>query len=498
MSLKPSEERRLLELRRREVRTDARQDILAFTKYTFPKYQVNWHHRLLADKLNDFVSGKIKRLMVFMPPRHGKSELCSRRLPAFIFGKEPDAKIISASYGATLASQMNRDVQRIMDEESYRELFPRTIIPSKNVRQDSKQNYLRNSETFEIINYRGSYACAGVGGGIMGKGAKYLLIDDPFKNRKEADSITVRNSTWNWYANDAYSRLEDDDRVLVIKTLWHEDGLAYRLIAKMKSDPDADQWVILRLPLIKEVRNKEDPRKIGETLWPEKVDKKKARIIKSTAGAYGWSSIWQQNPTPPQGTIVKRSWIKYYDQLPPRFDEYCTTGDFAEGLDTGDYTVLMAWGRKGANKYLLDMVREKFDTPASLQAVRDFSEKWSEIRPKVFEKKSTGVAVIQLLQNEIPGIISFNPTDPKIVRFKAVSPDFQAGNVWFPKPKNCPWIDDVINEICGFGSAPNDDTVDTTVMALLRWQIEVIGEFTETHTKSTPTMVSGLTDGDEW
>ena len=159
---------------------------------------------------------------------------------------------------------------------------------------------------------------------------------------------------------------------------------------------------------------------------------------------------------------------------------------------------IQGYYRHKANKYLLDMIREKLDTPESVQAVRDFCEKWSQIRIKLFEKKSTGVAVIQLLQNEIPGIISFNPTDPKILRFKAVSPDFQAGNVWFPKPIHQPWIVDVINEICGFGSAPNDDTVDTTVMALLRWQIEVIGEFTETHTKSTPTMVSGLTDGDEW
>lgn len=497
MALTAKEERRYYELKKRSIREAARTDILAFTKYTFPKYKINWHHRVLADALNKFVSGEISRLMVAMPPRHGKSELCSRRLPAFIFGQDPDAKIISASYGATLASQMNRDVQRIMDDPSYHDLFPESRIPSKNVRADAKQNYLRNSETFEIINKLGQYTCAGVGGGITGKGAKYLIIDDPFKNRKEADSITLRNSVWDWYVNDAYSRLEDNDRVLLINTRWHEDDLSGRLLAKEKA-PNGDIWHKIFLPLVKEVPIEGDPREIGETLWPAKVDIKRAEAIRSTSGSYTWSSLWQQNPTPPEGTIVKRSWIQYYDNLPDRFDELVITGDFAEGSEKGDYTVLMALGRHGANRYLLDMVREKLDTPSSIHALENFSNKWSNIYTKVLEKKSTGVSVIQMCQNTIPGIVPFSPTDPKPVRLRAVAPAFEAGNVYFPKPEDAPWIDDVINEVCGFGSAPNDDTVDTLVMALLRWQSDPVGTFDETHTETAPTIVSGLNNGDSW
>ena len=157
----------------------AQNNLLDFTRYTFPKYQVNWHHRLLANKLDKVVTGEVKRLMIFMPPRYGKTELASRRFPAYILGKRPNSQIIATSYGATLAQDINRDVQRIIDSDLYQEVFPETKLYGKNVRTVSSGTYLRNSEIFEVVNHKGFYKSAGVGGGITGKGFNFGIIDDP-------------------------------------------------------------------------------------------------------------------------------------------------------------------------------------------------------------------------------------------------------------------------------------------------------------------------------
>ena len=185
-------------LARREL---ARRHMADFVLYVDKRYQMNWHHRLLCEYLDRFVSGEISNLMVFMPPRHGKSELVSRKLPAFILGKDPDTSIISCSYSADLASRMNRDVQRIMDTPRYQEVFPKSKLFGKNIRSVANGTYLRNSDIFEIVGHRGVYRSAGVGGGITGMGGEFIIIDDPVKNREDADSPTLREKVWDWYTS---------------------------------------------------------------------------------------------------------------------------------------------------------------------------------------------------------------------------------------------------------------------------------------------------------
>lgn len=163
--------------RERRVR-QARTNLLDFTRFTMPEYRVNWHHRLICQKLDEFIEGKNKRLIIACPPRHGKSELVSRRFPAYILGRNPDAKIIACSYGSDLASLLNRDVQRIISSPEYAELFPDTKLNDANVRSTAQENYLRNSDIFEVVNHKGVYRSAGVGGAITGMGGDYLIVDE--------------------------------------------------------------------------------------------------------------------------------------------------------------------------------------------------------------------------------------------------------------------------------------------------------------------------------
>ena len=204
----------------------ARRRLIDFTTFTKPDYEVNWHHRNIANVLDRMVSRELKRVMLFTPPRHGKSELVSRRFPAFILGKDPNASIIATSYNSSLASSMNRDVQRIIDSPKYQELFPNTKLIGTH--ENPIGNYLRNSTMFESVNYEGSYVSAGIGGGITGRGADFVIIDDPIKNRKDAESKTHRDAVFDWFTSTVYTRLEKDACILITLTRWHEDDLAGR------------------------------------------------------------------------------------------------------------------------------------------------------------------------------------------------------------------------------------------------------------------------------
>lgn len=210
-----------LELQKRH----ARQCLADFTLYTYPTYLMGWFHKEVCEALDKFLEDvlakKSPRLILTAPPRHGKSELVSRRFPAFAFGRCPDLQIIATSYGADLAQRFNRDVQRIIDDDVYRTLFPETTLNGRNVRTDSRNAFIRTSDLFEIVNHKGAYRSCGVGGGITGTGADILIIDDPIKDRAEANSPTVRSNVYDWYTSTAYTRLSPGGGVIVMNTRWH-------------------------------------------------------------------------------------------------------------------------------------------------------------------------------------------------------------------------------------------------------------------------------------
>lgn len=473
----------------------ARRHLLDFTLYTYPGYEVNWHHQLICEHLDRFATQRDQRLMVFSFPRSGKSELVSRRLPAFILGRDPDATIIATSYSASLASAMNRDVQRIIDSEEYRSIFPGTQLWGKNVRSDATGSWLRNSDLFEVVGHRGYYLGTGVGGGITGRGGRYLLIDDPVKNRKEANSATYRNAVWEWYTSTLYTRLAPGGNILLIVTRWHEDDLAGQLLAAA-ADPHADQWTVITLPAVaEEPVAPYDPRRPGEVLWPNRWDAAEMRRKRAVVGERDWASLYQQRPAPDEGEIFKRHHWRYWQprganlppvavtlgdgsvveipavELPLRFDEMvqswdCTFKDTA----TSDYVAGQVWGRLGADKFALDYLLERLGIVETMAAIRHWTGKWPKAIAKLIEDKANGPAVMQMLRHEITGLIPVQPEGGKVSRAYAAAPEVEAGNVYLPHPNVAAWTNGFVNNCAAFPNAAHDDDVDAFTQAIIRWQ----------------------------
>lgn len=448
----------------REMASLSRRNLLAFVKTTLPSYSIGWVHREICGRLmNFFVKVKEKkspRLIITMPPRHGKSELVSRRFPSWGFGVDPDISIIASSYSDSLSKRMNKDVQRIMDSNEYHMIFPKTQLSGRG------GSFSRSTNLLEIPNHRGSFRSTGIGGGITGMGCDILIIDDPLKDRQEANSLTIRERVWDWYTSTAYTRLSPGGGVLVTLTRWHEDDLVGRLLEAMKKG-DGDIWEVINYPAIAE--EDEPHRKKGEALHPERYPLEMLERIKVNVGSYDWNSLYQQHPTPVGGGIIKRSWLRTYSITPKVFDVVIQSWDFTfKNTDTSDNVAGQVWGKIGGNYYLLDAVAEKMDFVSSIRAIRRMSAKWPDALCKVVEDKANGPAIINTLGSEISGLIPYTPEGSKEARAFAVSPLFEAGNVLIPEQdENHPWVREYVDELTLFPGAPHDDRVDSTTQALL-------------------------------
>ncbi len=448
-------------------------NLLAFTRLTKPDYYLNWHHKLLGKYLNRFIRREIRRLIIMMPPRHGKSEMSSRRLPALLHGMYPNDEVLGMSYNSELASDMTIDVQRIMDRQSYKEIFPNSRITP----EGSISKYARSSNEHELMPYKdqngefvfpqGSYRSGGVGGAFTGRGGHWVLIDDYVKNRKEADSKAFRDELYKFYASTLYTRLEGEGSVLITATPWHADDLIHRLLLLQKSNPDADQWTVLRLPAIKESNdNPEDPREIGEALWPQKFGMKQLMTIRANSSR-DWASLYQQRPTAEGGNIIQSHWIKYYKVIPQKFDQMIQSWDFAVKDKNGsDYTACQIWGRIKADKYLIYQFRARVSFPVACQKVVEISRMFPQAHKKLIEAKANGPAVVQTLRQTVPGLVEVEPYGDKIARLNSVAPDYESGNVYYPSSEIAPWIDDHVSELCDFPNGAHDDTVDCASQAL--------------------------------
>lgn len=449
-----------------------RHSLYGFVLHTLPGYKMGWVHEEICRELDAFLAavlrGESPRLMITMPPRHGKSELATRRFPAYAFGRAPDLTAISTSYGADLSSRMNRDVQRIMEEDAYRNLFPDVALSGKNIRTVASGNYLRNSDTFEIVGHHGSYRSAGVGGGITGMGGDILIIDDPIKDRAEADSPTIREKVWDWYTSTLYTRLAPGGGILLIQTRWHMDDLAGRLLEAERSG-EGDKWRCVNFPAI--ATDAERHRNAGEALHPERYPLEQLLQIKSALGSRDWEALYQQHPTPDGGAIFRREWLRYWlpKDLPERFDKLLISWDMAfKDSEDSDYVVGQVWGKHGACHYLLDQVRGRMGFTATVQAFRALADKWPGAVEKLVEDKANGPAVIDSLKAKVTGIIPIEPDGSKAARAHAVTPLFEAGNVFIPSPQVCPWAADYEAELLQFPAAAHDDQVDATTQALRR------------------------------
>lgn len=452
-----------------ELRDRQRSRLLDFTKVTYPKYKANWHHRRLCEFLDKLRSGEIQRGLVFMPPRHGKSELFSRRLPALALGVNPDERIIAASYSDDLATRMNRDVQRIIDGEAYRSLFPDTKLMGRGMTGEHGR-WVRQSDFWEVVGRQGSYRSAGIGGGITGMGFTLGLIDDPIKNAKEAASPTIREAQWEWYGTAFMTRMEEGARIGMTLTRWHEDDLAGRQLELVKNGVATIDWHVLSLPAINETGTTDvDPRTIGEALWPDRYGLTFLEELRVNLGSQAFAALYQQRPAPAEGGLVKRVWFaKRYKEVPAGA-RYMLSVDlsFDDGPDTS-FVVMQVWAWKGADVFLVDQVRRRMDFVQTLATFQEMTRLYPQATMKLVEKKANGSALISMLKTKVQGIIAVNPRGSKLERLAAVSPLMEAGNVWLPEFSAKPWVGEFIEELVTFPNAPNDDQVDACSQALNR------------------------------
>lgn len=449
----------------------ARSNLLGFIKHidVDDAFVVSWHHRLLCRLLDSMVDGSLRRLLVSMPPRHGKSQVLSRHFPAYILGRNPDARIIATSHTADLASAFNRDVQRIIDRPEYAQVFPHTRLKSAMVTQEAAGHYLRTSDMFEVVGYRGYYKSAGIGGAITGMGGDWLVCDDLLKDWQQAKSPTVRLAQQEWYRSTLRTRAAKDARILGCMTRWHEDDVFGWLIEMARSDPLADQWTVINLPAINEDGPGDyDPRGVGEALWPEFFPLEE--LAKHRAGGLQtFVSLYQGRPAPAEGNIVKNEWWRYYAVAPERFDRVIISADLTfKDTAKGDYCAWQVWGKKGAAAYLLAEVHARQDFVAQCACLARLVDAWPHYSECVIEDAANGAAMVATMRSRIPKVIAVPPVGSKIGRAEAVSPLIEAGNVYLPERAMAPWVEAFVLEWGVFPKGRFDDRVDAASQALAR------------------------------
>lgn len=464
-----------------EVLPKARKSLRAFTGLTKLDYHWNWHHEVTCDKLNAFAYGKIKFLMIFEPPRHGKSELTSRRLPAFLHGLYPDKSIMAASYSDYLAAKMTTAVQHIMDAPVYQAIFPDTKLWPQGT---PYVKGVRNQNEHHIVGRRGTYMGQGVGGSYSGLGADFILVDDPIKGRKQADSPAFRRALWEFWLNDLFTRLENDletgreAQVLITQTRWHELDLSGMLLDQMKNLPGSIQWEVIDFPAIRvDLDNPDDTREIGEALWPEKYNVEQLGRIERAIGQRAWSCLYQQKPVAQGGNIIKGQHFVRYKVLPKLLYRNIYADTAQKTKEHNDYSVFECWGEGTDGKiYLVDMIRGKWEAPELQKRAIAFWQKhaatnvdeYGYLRAMKVEDKSSGTGLIQTikLMNSIP-VQGIERNKDKLSRVNDGLPYIEAGMVCIPE--DAPFTNDFVDECEAFtatGTHPHDDQVDPLMDAI--------------------------------
>ena len=461
---------RLLELE------DCAADFKSFVSTTMNKFTFKWYHDIVAKRLQHLAFQKDQRLMIWMPPRHGKSELLSRRWPAWRLGLDPDRKIVLASYSGSLASSFNRDAQAIMAQPQYQEIFPDTIIPESNENYPSLYKgvrYTRSGSTCEIIGREGKLYSVGVGGTLTGMGADDFIIDDPYKGPDEAYSQAIRESTWNWFTGTVLARLEGGANLVLCHTRWHKDDISGRLIREEEEEGlDGEKFEVISFPALLEELDKSgiDPREIGEALWPEKFSPERLLKTKKKIGSLFWSAIYRQSPIIQGGNIVKEGWFSTYDRV-PEGATYAQSWDLTFGAKSpkASYVVGQVWARHGPFFFLVDQVRERMTFTEQEAAIIRLTNKWPQCRSIVIEEEANGRGIINRLRSKINRIYPYKPSGDKVARLEAVSPIMESGHVLLPRKSDHPWVSDWLGEMTAFPAAPNDDQVDATSQMLDYW-----------------------------
>ena len=470
------------------ARVLAKRRLIAFTQRINPLYHAGWIHHDVARRLERFsdevARGLSPRLMILMPPRHGKSELASRMFPAWHLGRHPDHEFIASSYNVSLAMTFSRKVKETLEDPNYQTVFETRLNPNH-----------QSAEEWGIENQRGGYVAAGVGGGITGRGCNILTIDDPIKNAEDADSADIREKLMDWYGSTAYTRLAPGGGVLVIQTCWHDDDLAGRLQAAMAADPEADQFEIVKYPAIAEhdeyldpatdeivrVNDDEPPapgwtllRKKGEALHPERYDIVKLNRIKKTLPPRFWSALYQQNPVPDDGMYFTKDQFRRGEPPSAKRCHVYIAWDFAiSEKKTNDYTVgTVLLHDENDVLHVVDVVR--FRSANSLfivESILDLSAKWASPSQVLgFEDGQIFRAMNALLRKRMrerkmyPSVEVLKPLTDKQVRARPLQGRMEQGMVIFSTLGE--WFDTVRAELLRFPTGVHDDCVDSLAWAV--------------------------------
>jgi predicted phage terminase large subunit-like protein len=423
-------------------------DLACYCVASYPSFQLARHIEILLTELEAVERGDVKRLIVSMPPRHGKSLTSSVHFPAWYLGKHPDHSIISCSYGQDLSDDFGRKVRNLVSDSLHRATFAACLLS-----EDSTSMRRFNTTA------GGSYYAVGRGGAITGRGANLLLIDDPLKDLDEAQSEIIRRGLHEWYASVAYTRLQPGGAIVLVTTRWHEADLAGWL---MREHAD-ERWKVVSLPAIAEADD--DWRKEGEALWTERYPVPVLAEIRAAIGTAAWTSLYQQRPSAAEGQIFKRDWFERYSTPPESFTRIIQSWDtaFKSGREN-DFSVCTTWGEAKTGYYLLHLWRARVEFPELKRKVEELAGLWTPSAVLV-EDKASGQSLLQELKAEtLLPIRPIRVDSDKVARAQAVTPLLEAGRVFIPPQAS--WCDDFLDEVASFPNGIHDDQVDSLTQGL--------------------------------
>jgi len=449
------------ELRKTETKNIAKTDFMAYVNYMWPNFIHGRHHERMAAAFQEVAEGKVKRLIINMPPRHTKSEFASYLLPAWFLGLFPGKKIIQTSHTAELAVGFGRKVRNLVDSDAYKDIFPDVALQA-----DSK------AAGRWATNYAGEYFAIGVGGAVTGKGADLLIIDDPHSEQEAALSEVnpeIYDKTYEWYTSGPRQRLQPGGAIVIVMTRWSKKDLTGQVL-KAAAQRSGEEWKVIEFPALLPS---------GRPLWPEFWSLEELQALKTELPNSKWMAQYQQQPTSDVSAIIKREWWKWWQEDGPPYCEFIIQSWDTAFLKTerSDYSACTTWGvfyqpddtgRNQANIILLNAFKKRMEFPELKQRAMQEYKEWDPDTLVVEAKASGAPLVFELRAMGIP-VQEFVPTkgNDKIARLNAVADIFASGRVWVP---NTSWAEELVEEVASFPSGEHDDLVDSMSQALLRYR----------------------------
>ena len=428
-------------------------NFLNFVKHVWPQFIEGSHHKIIAEKFNDIANGKIKRLIINMPPRHTKSEFASNLLPAWMVGRKPDLKIIQTTHTTELAIRFGRKAKTLIDSPEYQQIFKTRL------REDSQAAGKWETEQ------GGEYYAAGVGSAITGRGADLLIIDDPH-SEQDALNAAALEKAYEWYTSGPRQRLQPGGAIVVVMTRWSTKDLTGALM-KSQKEIKSDKWEVVEFPAIMPS---------GEPVWPEFWKLEELEGVKASLSVPKWNAQWMQDPTSEEGSIIKRDWWKVWDSetIPPLKHVIQSYDTAFLKKETADYSAITTWGvfypndDSGPNLILLDALKDRYEFPELRRVALEQYQYWKP-ETVVIESKASGLPLTYELRKMGIPVVNFSPSkgQDKHARVNAVAPLFESGVIWAPEEK---YAEEVIEECAAFPYGDHDDLVDSTTQAVMRFR----------------------------